>query len=61
MRKYTQEYALYKGDKLLIVGNVEECAKYLGIKKETVYWYSSLKARTRNITGNRIIAERIGR
>lgn len=33
MKIKKQEYAIYKGDKLLIIGNVEECANKLGVKK----------------------------
>jgi len=39
-RKYKQ-YAVYKGEKLLVMGTAKECAEHLGIKPMTVYFYSS--------------------
>ena len=57
---YKQEYAVYKGDDILIIGNVEECAKYMGVSKSTIYWYSNKAAHDRNKTNNRIVCERVG-
>lgn len=34
-------YALYKGDKFLIVGTKKELAEYLGVKVKTISFYSS--------------------
>ena len=34
-------YALYHGDKFLIVGTKQELADYLGVKVETITFYSS--------------------
>ena len=34
-----KEYAIYKGDKFLFIGNIDECNKYLNIKKSNVRWY----------------------
>lgn len=36
-----KEYALYKGDKILSIGRIDEIAKEMKIKKETVYFYGS--------------------
>ena len=36
-----QEYALYKGDKYLFGGTIEELAKYLGVKPHTIRFYST--------------------
>ncbi len=33
------EVAVYKGEKKLACGTLEECANELGVKKETVYYY----------------------
>lgn len=33
------EVAVYKGDTMLACGTLEECAKELGIKTGTVYYY----------------------
>jgi hypothetical protein len=40
MKSESQIYAVYKGDQHLATGTVNECAEILGIKPETVYWYS---------------------
>lgn len=34
------EYAVYKGDELLAIGTKEECAEQLGVKPETILFYS---------------------
>ncbi|MGF0347628.1 hypothetical protein ACQR3P_28725 [Rhodococcus sp. IEGM1300] len=36
-----KEYAVYKGEKLLIMGTARECAKVLGVLPETVYYYTT--------------------
>jgi hypothetical protein len=38
-----KDYAVYKGDELLCFGNVNECAKYLGVLPDTVRFYASAK------------------
>lgn len=35
------DYALYKGEKILSIGTIEEIAKELGVRKETIYFYKS--------------------
>lgn len=35
------DYALYKGDDLLLIGSINEISEYLGVDKKTVRWYSS--------------------
>lgn len=35
------EYALYKGEEILSIGTIEEIAKELGVRKETIYFYQS--------------------
>lgn len=37
MRK---EYAIYKGEKQIFVGTVEECMKYFKVKRETIYFWA---------------------
>lgn len=37
----SKDYALYRGDDLLMVGTVEEIARYLGIQPKSVYFLSS--------------------
>lgn len=41
MATMKKQYAVYKGDDLLVIGTAEEIAEKLGIKKETVYFYAS--------------------
>ena len=41
------EYAVYKGDDLIVVGTATECAEFLGVKKHTIYWYASPSAENR--------------
>lgn len=36
-----KEYALYKGDKLLIIGTIDEIAKNQNVQKKTIYFYHS--------------------
>ena len=46
MRKYN-EYAVYKGEELLVVGTAEECAKELNVQKETIHFYTTPTYRRR--------------
>lgn len=41
MRKNDNEYALYKGDNLLILGTIKEIAKNQGVKEKTIMFYKS--------------------
>ena len=36
-----RHYAVYKGETFLCEGTSKECAEYLGVKKETIYFLSS--------------------
>ena len=36
-----KEYALYKGEEILAIGTIEEIAKKMNIKKETVKYYQT--------------------
>ena len=51
------DYALYKGDTLLIIGTVEEISKELKIKEQTVTFYRSpaYKKRTTENKGRRLV------
>jgi len=31
-----RDYAVYKGDELLVIGTKEECANFLGVKKTNI-------------------------
>lgn len=35
------EYAIYKGDELLVIGTRQECADRLGVKVQTISYYCS--------------------
>lgn len=36
-----KEYALYKGEKLLIIGTIEEIAKNQNVKRKTISFYGT--------------------
>ncbi|WP_083652371.1 hypothetical protein [Bacillus sp. MRMR6] len=42
-----KEYAVYKGEELLCVGDVVECAETLGVKITTIYTYAAKDRRKR--------------
>lgn len=35
-----KEYSIYKGEKEIFVGTIEECMKHFGVKRETVYYWA---------------------
>ena len=51
--KKTKEYALYKGDKYLASGTMQEIADQLGVKKETIKFYKSKVYKKRGNGKNR--------
>jgi hypothetical protein len=54
------EYAVYKGDELLGIGNARELSKKLNVKERTVYFWTSPANKRRNEKcGNRIIAIKV--
>ncbi|MGP6139598.1 hypothetical protein [Jeotgalibaca sp. A127] len=54
------EYAVYKGDKLLVIGTKEECAERLNVKTSTILFYTSdIYQRRGNGSKNRRIAIRL--
>ncbi|HSH24199.1 MAG TPA: hypothetical protein VLA13_01475 [Massilibacterium sp.] len=54
------EYAVYKGDKFVTIGTVEELSKELGVKQETVRFYATPSYRKRKKeNGNHIIVIKI--
>jgi hypothetical protein len=34
------DYAVYKGEELLCIGTIKECAEHLGVKRETIRYYT---------------------
>ncbi len=49
-----KEYALYKGENILALGTIDEIAKKMGVKKETIACYKtpSYKSRIRKRDAN---------
>lgn len=47
--KGIHDYAVYKGDKLIVVGTAKECAEYRGVKEHTIRCIASPKRRERAI------------
>jgi hypothetical protein len=42
-----KEYAVYKGEELLCIGDVVDCAETLGVKITTIYTYAAKDRRRR--------------
>lgn len=45
-------YALYKGDKFIVEGTIEEIAKHQNVKKRTITFYGTKTSKNRG-KGNR--------
>lgn len=41
MPKLNTEYIVYKGEEILVIGTLEECAKHQGVKKQTIHFLAS--------------------
>lgn len=41
MRTAKAEYAVYKGDQLLCIGTAEQCAEDLGVRPDTIRFYTT--------------------
>lgn len=52
------EYAVYKGEELLVIGTKKECAEALGVKTDTVEWLAP-PANIKRDKGNRKVAVRL--
>lgn len=37
----SKEYVVYKGESLLYIGTIKECAQHMGVLPETVYFYTT--------------------
>ena len=57
MPRKLKQYAVYKGDRLLAIGNVHELAERFGVSEKTVYWWSSPAAKRRYGDGEGKVAE----
>lgn len=51
----TVEYALYKGEELLMVGSPKDVAAYLDMKVNSVYHWACVKNGEQNIKGYTLI------
>lgn len=55
------EYALYIGEEMKYIGNIDEIANYIGVKRETVEYYSSDGYKKKiNSVDNCTVVTRIG-
>ncbi|MGE7854489.1 hypothetical protein ACQKNN_27265 [Bacillus paramycoides] len=36
-----KEYVIYKGESLICIGTVQECAQYLGVPPKTILFYKT--------------------
>lgn len=43
-----KEYAIYRGDELVVMGTAKECAEYLGSKPNYIYWLVTPSAEKRH-------------
>lgn len=49
------DYALYKGDKFIMIGTIKEIAKCLGVSERTVHFYSTPTYMKRNKDNHYIV------
>lgn len=49
------EYAVYKKEDLLCVGTIEECAKQLGVKAKTIFFYGTPTYQNRVKNGRMLV------
>jgi hypothetical protein len=61
--KAVADYAVYRGDELLSIGTIKECSEHLGVKEETLRFYTSpvykKRVEKRNDADSAIIVFRI--
>jgi hypothetical protein len=53
------EYAVYKGDELIIIGTLKECAERLNISEQLVKYYSYPPQKKRSDGKDKILVERL--
>ena len=54
-----REYAVYKGDELIIIGTLKECAERLKTSEKMVKYYSYPSQKKRSEGTNKILVERL--
>lgn len=42
-----KEYAVYKGDKLIVMGTAFQCAEKMGVSEKYIYWLTMPTAKRR--------------
>jgi|SRR5690625_2397868 len=47
-RPITTEYAVYRGDELVVMGTAKECADFLGVKPNYIHWLVTPAAERRH-------------
>lgn len=45
--KATKEYAVYKGDDLIVIGTAQECADFMKVKPSYIIWMTMPTAKRR--------------
>ena len=53
------EYAVYRGDELIIIGTLKECAERLNTTEQMIKYYSYPSHKKRAEGKNQIIVERL--
>lgn len=59
MRRMAKIYALYRGDEFLVVGDIDECAEYMGCSKDRIYSWAT-PSRHKIAKGKAVVAIRLG-
>jgi len=59
MVKRMTEYAVYKGDELIIIGTLKECAERLSTTEQMIKYYSYPSQKNRSEGKDRYIVERL--
>jgi hypothetical protein len=54
-------YAVYKGDNFIFMGTKKECSEHLGVKEDTVYFYTTptYQKRAKTKDNDRMIVIRV--
>ena len=58
----TNCYAIYKGDKFIDLGTLQELSEKLNVKPNTIYFYSTptYRKRSKGKYGNKLIVIKVG-
>lgn len=47
VKRYKREYAVYKGEQLIVMGTAAECAKKMNVKPDYIEWLTMPTAKRR--------------